>query len=303
MPKKHTIQDWAGFVRLPNLCIIALAQYLIYSGIIVQYSYELNIAPPTPNLLLILILNSVCIAAAGYIINDYFDYKIDCINKPNKVYIHRIITPQQTYILYASLNALAMLTTLLFITSPTLISIQVLTPVVLWLYARYCKRQTWIGNIIVAILCGLVAYQIAIAYKYIWRIDEYAAYYQVMIIKICVLMSMATWLRELVKDIEDMRGDAAAGCATVPLVHGERFAKGVAMGLGAVCAAACGWESWQHWQMGGHEVALYLGWALCVPMLFIIKVISQADTPYKWHQVATYLKFYFLLGLGLIWIL
>lgn len=84
MQKGVSITGLIRITRFWNLLIIVLAQYFTaYFLLSPATLIDIN--------LFFLSLSTVMIAAAGYIINDYYDVKIDLINKPNEVVIGKTL--------------------------------------------------------------------------------------------------------------------------------------------------------------------------------------------------------------------
>src|SRR5882672_7077807 len=87
------IAAFIKMIRLPNLIFIALTQILFYESIIRTILDPLHISPAIDRISFVfIILSSVFIAAAGYIINDYFDINIDQVNKPNQNVIDAVVS-------------------------------------------------------------------------------------------------------------------------------------------------------------------------------------------------------------------
>ena len=207
-------QSLAGFfqlVRLPNLLIIILTQYLIriflvnhaanWKAYLVDYQQ------------FILTSSTVFIAAGGYIINDYFDVKIDLINKPKAVIIGRLIRRRYAIILHQILNFFGIF--LAIFLSWKIVLINILAYSCLWFYASRFKKVAFVGNFLVAMLTAASLISMAVFY------DENDK-----MINIYALFAFSiTLIREIIKDMEDIRGDARYGCRTLPIIWGLRRTK------------------------------------------------------------------------------
>lgn len=223
---------WLRLIRWQNLVIIALTQFLVWWCVIL---------PQTPVLLDalnlgMLMLSTVLIAAAGYIINDYFDIKIDQLNRPGSVVLGSSIARKNAIIAHTLLNSAALAPVAwiaLRAGHPEWALLQVVCTVMLWFYSTTFKRQYVTGNIMVALLTALT---IVALYVYepalhgnvnlpVWILAVY-----------CFFAFVLTWMREIVKDMEDMEGDAAEGCVTMPIKNGLAFATRFTAAL-AICAA------------------------------------------------------------------
>ncbi|MFC0185865.1 4-hydroxybenzoate polyprenyltransferase [Pseudarcicella hirudinis] len=210
MARKVTIrQATLGFLRLirtQNLLIIIFTQYFTRTFLIgspskwIEYLREKDLA--------LICLSTVLIAAAGYIINDYYDIKIDLINKPDRVVIGRLIKRRWAMVINQSFNVLGILIGLLV--SRKVFAVNLFAVFCLWIYSNQLKRTAFWGNLTVAIMTGLSLLVLAAFYsghqKEVWI---YA------IFSFCI-----TLIREIIKDMEDVKGDAAHGCKTLPILWG-----------------------------------------------------------------------------------
>ncbi len=158
--------------------------------------------------ILLIILSTVLIAAGGYIINDYYDVKIDALNKPDRVVIDRSMKRRVALLVHFILNITGILLGLLITWKLSAIYLGVAT--MLWLYSNSLKRQPLIGNITIALLSAVTIWVLAAFY----RNNEYLIYIY------GLFAFMISLIRELVKDIQDMKGDATFGCKTLPIVWG-----------------------------------------------------------------------------------
>jgi 4-hydroxybenzoate polyprenyltransferase len=222
-------------IRCPNLIFIGLTQSLFYYCILLpvynkSLQYE-NILQPLQFWLLS--LSSVLIAAAGYIINDYFDLNIDRVNKPEKIVVEKLIKRRWTILWHWILSGIGVM--LGFYVSWKLHNVLVgLTNLVcvalLWFYSTTFKKRLLIGNIIISLL---TAWVILVLYLCELRLHRFAdpVYLRLLsrVYKFAVLYAsfafITSLIRELIKDMEDMDGDARYGCRTMPIVWGISVTK------------------------------------------------------------------------------
>ena len=158
-------------------------------------------------------LSSILIAASGYIINDYYDVKIDIINKPKRVVIDRLLKRRTALFIHLTLVILSVL--LGFLVGWKIALINAIAAFLLWLYSNSLKRLPLIGNITVSLLTAFSVYILAIYYR-----DE-----NNFILIFSVFSFYLSLIREIIKDIEDLRGDASFGCKTLPIIWGVRKTK------------------------------------------------------------------------------
>jgi 4-hydroxybenzoate polyprenyltransferase len=158
----------------------------------------------------------VLTAAAGYIINDYYDINIDLINKPNKVVIGKIISRRWAMLLHFIFNGFAIISG--FYLSVYIGLMVAACIVMLWLYSVHFKKQFLSGNLLVGTLSAFV---IAILPLFNQQISSYLVW-------VYALFAFGiNLIREIIKDAEDVRGDSKFNCKTLPIVFGVRKTKKV----------------------------------------------------------------------------
>lgn len=302
---------WLQLVRWQNLIIIFLTQLFVWGCVIVP----MNHYSPVPLVLngssfLLLSLSTVLIAAAGYIINDYFDIKIDIINRPEKLILEKRIPSKLAIVVHAVLNIVGVMLAVIVARRAghySFVGIQLLCTLLLWLYSTTFKRQFVSGNVVVSILTALtiltlMLYETAIRYYLqkeffvyagdalipnpVWVLGTYAYF-----------AFMLTWMREIVKDMEDFKGDAEQGCVTMPikwgLLRSARFTQ--LLGLLAVTPLVIGAVKLlkEQWYILGSYVLL----GLAVPILLWMYHLPKAATTKHYGNESRYLKIIMVLGI------
>ena len=200
------IESWLKLTRFGNLVIIGFAQYFTAAFLIdKQTVYDFR--------LLLLSIATVSIAAAGYIINDYYDVKIDYINKPDRVVIGKNITRRFAILFHVMLSVLGIV--IGGYLSWTIAAINILSVFLLWFYSNYLKRLPFVGNLTVALLTA----------SSIYLVDALYRTHSALVIIYAIFAFFMTLVREIIKDMEDLRGDNTFGCKTLPIVLGIRKTK------------------------------------------------------------------------------
>lgn len=296
-------------IRWPNLVFIALTQLLFYYCIILpalpQGYYSLNDKLTTP-LFYILLIASMFIAAAGYIINDYFDINIDQVNKPGKMVVEKIINRRWAILLHIIITIIGIVLSF-YVAMKTnwLIGFaNIGCALLLWFYSTTFKRKLLTGNIIISALTAwtvMVLYfatntaylfsrttaDITIAMNHIYK---FAALYA----GFAFIISL---IREVVKDIEDMEGDARYNCKTMPIVWGIPASK-VFVGVWlVVLTGALVVIQLYALQLGWWWVALYCLVLVIVPLLYILKMFYKAQHTGDYHKVSNLVKGVMLTGI------
>ena len=202
----HTLK----LLRWNNLLIVMVTQYAVAYFLIDSMIFQDLLFNPK---MLALSISTIFITAAGYLINDYYDIKIDYVNKPQRVVVGRFLNRRSIIIFHATLNTLGIAGG--FWVSWELGTINLLAAGLLWLYSNQLKRLPFIGNLTVAFLTGLSVVVVYILLREsIFLIGAYA-----------VFAFYISLIREIIKDMEDVEGDKKFGCKTLPISVGVRKSK------------------------------------------------------------------------------
>lgn len=202
------VESLLKLTRFGNLVIIGLAQYFTAGFLVGGYTID-------DFQLLLLSASTVLIAAAGYIVNDYYDVKIDYINKPERVVIGKSITRRFAILFHVVFSALGIL--IGFYLSWTIAAVNTLSVFLLWLYSNNLKRQPFVGNLTVALLTGAA----------IFVVDMLYGAHSSLVVIYALFAIFMTLVREIIKDIEDLKGDNTFGCKTLPIIWGIRKTKSI----------------------------------------------------------------------------
>lgn len=200
-------------VRGYNIPIIALAQYLSAIFILAPEKRALNVILDV-NLFLIVVLSSLTIAS-GYIINNFYDSKKDLINRPNKSKLDRLVSQKTKLQVYFSVNFIVFL--LAFFVSFRAVLFFSVYIFLIWFYSHKLKKKVFIGNLTAAFLAVLPFFAILLYYKNLYpQIFAHATFLFLLLL-----------IREIIKDLENIKGDIANDYKTIPVLYGEIFSKKV----------------------------------------------------------------------------
>ena len=297
-------------IRWPNLLFIALTQLLFYYAVVlpllpVQY-YQLKQQLSAP-VFAILVLASVLIAAAGYIINDYFDINIDRVNKPDKMVVERVIK-RRWAIIWHIVFTLTGLVLSLYVgikTSLIIFFANAGCALLLWVYSTTFKKKLLSGNIIISLLTAwtIIVLYFAVNTVYLNPFRQHPDVITAMnqVFKFAALYAgfafIISLVREVVKDIEDMEGDARYGCKTMPIVWGIPAAKvfvGVWM---VVLAGAVAIIIIYMLQKGWWISALYCMGLVILPLMNILNGFYKAQNSNDYHTISSRIKWVMLAGI------
>ncbi|APA00192.1 prenyltransferase [Flavobacterium commune] len=203
--------------------MLALMQIIFRYGFLKLQKIDLALADWQYGLL---VLSTVLIAAAGYVINDIFDQETDKENKPNKVIVGKFISENQAYNIYALLNISGVAIGFYLsnvIMRPNFAAIFVLIAATLYIYATSLKQMPLLGNIVVALLLSLSVIIIGI-FDIFPATDttnkEIMASMFSILLDYAIFAFIINLLREIVKDLEDFDGDSKQGMRTLAIVLG-----------------------------------------------------------------------------------
>lgn len=252
---------------------------------------------------LLLCISSVLIAAAGYIINDYFDLNIDQVNKPEKLVVEKIIRRRWT-IAWHLLLSLAGIGIGFYLDVTTRIRFlgvaNFLCALLLFLYSISLKKKILLGNILISLLTAWVILVVT------WCENSYLINKKIdlggnKILRITFLYAgfafIISLIREVIKDMEDIEGDRKYGCRTIPIAWGMNAAKIFASVWMVVLIAVL---------IIVQMYALHLGWWLSVaycllvivaPLLWIFRQLFSARTPPDFHTLSSFIKLVMFTGI------
>jgi len=198
-------------VRGYNILILVVAQYLT-SAIILAPKLPLHKVLFDANLFF-LILSSATVIASGYIINNFYDSEKDLINRPKKTMLDRFVSQRTKLSVYFILNfAAVFFASYVSFRAVVFFSIYIF---MIWLYSHRLKKILFLGNLVASILTMTPFFVVFVYYKnFETVIFIHATFLYLMIV-----------MRELVKDLENLKGDLVLNYKTIPVVYGENWSK------------------------------------------------------------------------------
>lgn len=259
--------------RFGNLLIIGLTQYCT-AGFLVSPETLLD------GRLLLLASSTILIAAAGYIINDYYDVKIDLINKPERVVVGKWLPRRFALLLHTVLSLAGV--AIGFGLSWFIGVVNFLSAFLLWAYSNQLKRQPFVGNLAIGLLTGATVLMVEALYHS----------HSVLIYIYALFAFFITLVRELVKDMEDVKGDNTFGCKTLPILWGIRPTKQLAYAVLVVFALLVILLNVLYEALP----MLFFLPTLFIPLAWLTWRLYRADTKKDFYQVSQWCKAIMLLG-------
>lgn len=281
-PPGSLLRALPGLVRWPNLAIMLLSLVLVRGPLLLpgQPLRQTLLAPGFG----LLVVSALLVAAAGYIINDYYDVKIDAINRPGRLVVGRLLRRRHAMLAHLLFTGVGVLLAAALSWRLGLVTLG--AALLLWGYSARFKRVALVGNVsigaLTAALVLLPELQLLTGQKAVW-LYALAAF-------------LLTVVREIVKDIEDMRGDAQHDCHTLPLVWGVARSKWVAGAFLACLGALVLGATYQllglgRWALGAWLLALVL-----LPLAWLVRLLWLADRRRHFRQLSAWCKGIMLAG-------
>lgn len=296
-------------IRYKNLLIIILTQYLLRYCVLkpiyktVGCNLQIN-----DFYFFLFVFSVVLITAAGYIINDYFDIKTDKVNKPNKVVLDKTIPKHKAILFHSVFNFIAV--TISFIIAYQIGAVKLgfiflFVSILLWLYSLKYKRYIFTGNFIVAVLSAFTIYAVWLFEFFALRSNpvaflELSDKYKMINIIILAYTFFAffiSFIREIIKDMEDVEGDEVMGCKTIPLSFGLKRTKIFILILITLNIIFLGLAAYFVFEMRYLLLFAYLLIAVIFPCFYLFFTFMKAKEKIDYHQASNMCKIIMLAGI------
>lgn len=307
-----TIRNILQLVRWSNLFFLGALIYVMEKWVVVPILDDVAFGEQLPWYILLLIAAAtILIAAGGYVINDYFDIKIDRINRPDQLIVTQYISKENAMRLSIGLSAVGMVCGLVaawLLRSSTIAILFAIIPGLLWFYSSSYKRLLIIGNVTIALLSALSPMMVAIAnvaqlqlkYSTILPYTTLEHDIYAWVGGFSLFAFLLTWIREIVKDLQDQMGDRELECHSMPIVWGNIVTKIVVTALIVLTTVLIGWfwysllpfdHSWQSFS------TRYIVLAIIIPLWGALWLLWAAKIPSDYRTCQQVLKLTMFLGM------
>ncbi|MEI6433883.1 MAG: geranylgeranylglycerol-phosphate geranylgeranyltransferase [Bacteroidota bacterium] len=296
-------------IRLPNVIIIILTQLLLRYCIIQPFVYadEPAMLSPLPDFLILMIV-TLFLAIGGYVINDYFDVKIDSVNRPEKMVVNKFITPRNAIKVHLLLNGIAVLLGFFIAYRIRAISFGFIFPFIsglLWIYSAKYKRILFWGNFIVSVLSAFVILVVWL-FEFFWLHIQPEIFASVLpnmgwVSKIvagyALFAFLTSMIREIIKDMEDYEGDKKFDCQTIPVVYGIRFSRFIVAVLLIGTMILLGWAQFILYRLEMMMALWYFSFAVQIPAFYMLFKLFRASEKQDFHLLSSLCKVIMVSGI------
>ena len=265
-------------VRGYNIPIIVLAQYLSSIFILAPEKRALDVILDWR--LFIIVFVSTLTIASGYIINNFYDSEKDLINRPNKTMLDRLVSQKTKLQVYFGLNFLA--TALAFIISFRAALFFAAYIFLIWFYSHKLKKYPIIGNLTASLLAVLPFFGILLYFKNFYHVIFAHASFLLLLILI----------REMIKDLENIKGDVANDYQTIPVRFGEKISKRIITVL-TISTIIPVYILIEKYDVGYMDIYFYV--SLMALVFFLLK-LWKSETQVQYIQLHNMLKFIIVAG-------
>ncbi|MFV8467300.1 geranylgeranylglycerol-phosphate geranylgeranyltransferase [Flavobacterium sp. LB1P62] len=277
-------------VRGYNIPIIILAQYLSAIFILAPEKRALDILLDF-NLFILVIASSLAIAS-GYIINNFYDSQKDLINRPNKSMLDRLVSQKTKLSVYFALNFIVALMALFVSWRVFLFFSAYIFSI--WFYSHKIKKYPIIGNLTASLLAVLPFFAILLYFYIQIPFEEIENYER----QLAVIFAHAAFLflliliREMVKDLENLRGDLANDYKTIPIVYGEEISKKTITIL-TILAVIPVYLLIEIYDVGYMDIYFY---SCLIVLIFFLAYLWKSNTKSQFLLLHNVLKFLIVAG-------
>jgi 4-hydroxybenzoate polyprenyltransferase len=291
-------------IRWPNLLFIFLAESLFHFFIFKPLYPNLAFTADYP--FYFIVATSICIAAAGYIINDYFDVNIDQVNKPKMVVVGAHISRRWVIFWHLILSMGGVYLSLIAFPFQQYLHIHfsnLVTILMLWFYSTNFKRDFLIGNVVIAML---TAWTIGVVYFSKFTLIQLLNPTQMQtadlkLFKLMLLYSsfafILTLIREALKDMEDMDGDEKFGCTTMPIAWGLQTTKVYVAVWLMVLILVLTFIQLYAIPFGWWMPIIYCIATIIIPLVYVLFKLKDSFSRTDFNRLSKWIKFAMLMGI------
>ncbi|MDD3004814.1 geranylgeranylglycerol-phosphate geranylgeranyltransferase [Flavobacterium sp.] len=287
-------------IRYQNLLLLILMQLLFRYGFLNLQNIPLALNDWQ---YAVLILSTICIAAAGYIINNIFDQETDSINK-KQVIVGHSISEGKAYNLYIVFNVIGVLGGFYLsnvIEKPGFALLFIILSGTLYLYASSLKQSLLIGNLIVALLTAISVVIIGVFDLYPVITPENRTHLALLfqfLLEYALFAFLINFIREIVKDMEDIKGDYNQGMNTLPIALGVNRTSKIVLAVAALVTVALLYYVFKFYFLNDlYFSTVYAVLTVIAPLIVFCVQLNTAKNPSDFKNLSFILKLVLLFGI------
>jgi 4-hydroxybenzoate polyprenyltransferase len=306
------LKAWLRLIRAGNLTLILFTMVVIRFFVMAPMIEVMNlnlVLPFSVAEFALLCLSVMLISAAGYIINDYFDYHIDHVNRPSTVVVGHAISRRQAMLAHSVMNVAGTGIGFILAYKVGLVNlgfIHLFTTGMLWFYSTDFKKRFLIGNVIISALTALVPLVVPLFELPLFieenrdiltELNLQVTYILKFIAGFALFAFLISLIREITKDLEDAAGDEEFGCVTLPIAWGEQKTRMTLALLTLITMSGLAYVQWMQYQSQDYYSLGYFSLFVQTPLLFFLLRLFNHGTPKYYHTSSRLLKLIMLAGI------
>lgn len=288
-----------NLIRYKNLLLIILIQILIKYVLFESFKVDHSLSSLH---FLLLLLSTIFIAAGGYIINDIYDKSIDAINKPQKQIVGKKISETNAYNLYIAFTASGVLIGF-YLSNHVGYSgfaiLFILISALLYVYTTSLKSIAILGNLVISILVSISILIVGLFELFPSISAKNVVVHQEVFSVLLTYSFFAftlTFIREIIKDIEDINGDKNGGLKTLPILIGRKRSALLVFGMGILTIVSI--LHYMYSNLYRQPIALlYFLFFVIGPLLYFCITVFSAEKKEAFRQLSLLLKISMLFGM------
>ncbi len=273
-------------IRLPNLIMLALVQFIVCQFYVQVYSFSFYF---------LLVFSTICIALGGYLINDVYDLSIDQANGKDRWVNENNINKFKYFAVALFILGLVLGLSASLISSLNLFTAYVVAVLTLVLYAVFLSRYKLAGNLVVSALIALsilLCFYLGVNHPEFDR--KFYVFDELSVWVYAAIAFLLNWIREIVKDLEDVEGDRIGNRHTLPILIGQSYTKGIVQIVLVFFLFIFIYLAIANFQ--DRLFVIYIGGLITLTAL-TMKRIYSASKSNAYHGASLFIKVLMLLGL------
>lgn len=272
-------------VRGYYIPVIVLAQYLSAIFILAPEKRALSVILDFN--LFIIVFASTLTVASGYIINSFYDSQKDLINRPNKSKLDKLVSQKTKLNVYFTLNFIT--ASIAFFVSFRAVMFFSVYIFLIWFYSHKIKKMAIYGNLMAALLAVLPFFAILLYYKNFYEVIFFHASFLYILLLI----------KEMIKDLENLRGDFVNDYKTIPIVYSENISKKIITTL-SIFSIIPVYILIEIFDVGYMDIYFY---GCLIALIFFVLTLWKSNTKSEFLKLHNLLKILIVLGIFCIFLI